>query len=115
MSGVAWPSIAAIVSIGTSLPEFITSVVAAKKGESDLALGNVIGSNIFNILFIIGISALISPMSVDPKLLIDGVIMILSTLLVYFYAYRKIDISRKESFSMLIFYIIYMAYLILAA
>ena len=104
-----------IVSIGTSLPEFITSVVAAKKGESDLALGNVMGSNIFNILFIIGISALISPMNVDPKLLIDGAIMILSTLLVYFYAYRKIDISRKESFSMLIFYIIYMAYLILAS
>ena len=59
-----------VVSIGTSLPEFVTSVIAATKGESDLALGNVIGSNIFNILFVIGASALISPMTVDPKLCI---------------------------------------------
>ncbi|WP_304969617.1 calcium/sodium antiporter [Romboutsia ilealis] len=58
-----------IVSIGTSLPEFVTSIIAATKGESDLALGNVLGSNIFNILFVIGASALISPMTVDPKLI----------------------------------------------
>jgi len=104
-----------IVSIGTSLPEFVTSVIAATKGESDLALGNVIGSNIFNILFIIGISGLISPMNVDPKLLVDGAIMILSTLLVYFYSYRKNNISKLESFSLLIFYLGYLAYLILTA
>lgn len=104
-----------IVSIGTSLPEFVTSIIAATKGESDLALGNVLGSNIFNILFVIGASALISPMTVDPKLIIDGAIMILSTILVYFYAYRKNDISKFESITLSLLYFGYMGYLIFIA
>ena len=104
-----------IVSIGTSLPEFVTSIIAARKGESDLALGNVIGSNIFNILFVIGASAIISPMTVGPKLLIDGAIMILSTILVYFYSFRKNNISKFESLSLLILYFGYMGYLIFTA
>ena len=104
-----------VVSIGTSLPEFVTSVIAATKGESDLALGNVIGSNIFNILFVIGASALISPMTVDPKLIIDGAIMILSTVLVYFYAYRKNDISKFESITLSLLYFGYMGYLVFTA
>ena len=104
-----------IVSIGTSLPEFVTSVIAATKGESDLALGNVIGSNIFNILFVIGASSLISPMTVDPKLIIDGAIMILSTVLVYFYAYRKNDISKFESITLSLLYFGYMGYLVFTA
>ena len=104
-----------IVSIGTSLPEFVTSVIAATKGESDLALGNVIGSNIFNILFVIGASALISPMTVDPKLIIDGAIMILSTVVVYFYAYRKNDISKFESITLSLLYFGYMGYLVFTA
>ena len=99
-----------VVSIGTSLPEFVTSVIAATKGESDLALGNVIGSNIFNILFVIGASALIS-----PKLIIDGAIMILSTVLVYFYAYRKNDISKFESITLSLLYFGYMGYLVFTA
>ena len=102
-----------IVSIGTSLPEFVTSVIAATKGESDLALGNVVGSNIFNILFILGASSVISPLTVNYKLIIDGIIMILSTLLVYFYAYRKNNISKLESLSLLVFYLLYLCYLIL--
>ena len=104
-----------IVSIGTSLPEFVTSIIAATKGESDLALGNVLGSNIFNILFVIGASALISPMTVDPKLIINGAIMILSTILVYFYAYRKNDISKFESITLSLLYFGYMGYLIFIA
>ena len=104
-----------VVSIGTSLPEFVTSVIAATKGESDLALGNVIGSNIFNILFVIGASALISPMTVDPKLIIDGAIMILSTVVVYFYAYRKNDISKFESITLSLLYFGYMGYLVFTA
>ena len=104
-----------IVSIGTSLPEFVTSIIAATKGESDLALGNVLGSNIFNILFVIGASALISPMTVDPKLIINGAIMILSTILVYFYAYRKNDISKFESITLSLLYCGYMGYLIFIA
>ena len=104
-----------IVSIGTSLPEFVTSIIAATKGESDLALGNVLGSNIFNILFVIGASALISPMTVDPKLIINGAIMILSTILVYFYAYRKNDISKFESITLSLLYFGYMGYLVFTA
>lgn len=104
-----------IVSICTSLPEFVTSIIAATKGESDLALGNVLGSNIFNILFVIGASALISPMTVDPKLIINGAIMILSTILVYFYAYRKNDISKFESITLSLLYFGYMGYLIFIA
>lgn len=104
-----------IVSIGTSLPEFVTSIIAATKGESDLALGNVHGSNIFNVLFVIGASALISPMTVDPKLIINGAIMILSTILVYFYAYRKNDISKFESITLSLLYFGYMGYLIFIA
>lgn len=104
-----------IVSIGTSLPEFVTSIIAATKGESDLALGNVLGSNIFNILFVIGASALISPMTVDPKLIINGAIMILSTILVYFYAYRKNDISKFESITLSLLYFGYIGYLIFIA
>lgn len=104
-----------IVSIGTSLPEFVTSIIAATKGESDLALGNVLGSNIFNVLFVIGASALISPMTVDPKLIINGAIMILSTILVYFYAYRKNDISKFESITLSLLYFGYMGYLIFIA
>lgn len=104
-----------VVSIDTSLPEFVTSIIAATKGESDLALGNVLGSNIFNILFVIGASALISPMTVDPKLIINGAIMILSTILVYFYAYRKNDISKFESITLSLLYFGYMGYLIFIA
>ncbi len=60
-----------IVAIGTSLPELVTSIIAATKGESDIALGNVIGSNMFNILFVLGASAAISPIAIDPKLFVD--------------------------------------------
>lgn len=104
-----------VVSIGTSLPELVTSVIAATKCKSDLALGNVLGSNIFNILFIIGISALISPIVVDSKLIIDATIMILSTILVYFYAARKNNISKLESLTLLLLYFWYVGYLVFTA
>ncbi|MGL5754656.1 MAG: calcium/sodium antiporter [Paraclostridium sp.] len=97
-----------IVSIGTSLPEFVTSVVAASKGESDIAIGNVIGSNIFNILFILGVSALISPMPVDPSLFLDIVIMIFVTIIAYVFALRKKDINKSEGIILIIAYVAYM-------
>ena len=65
-----------IVAVGTSLPELVTSIVAAKKGESEIALGNVVGSNIFNILFILGMSGLVHPLGCDPNALIDIIILI---------------------------------------
>ncbi len=104
-----------IVSIGTSLPEFVTSVIAAIKGESSIALGNVIGSNMFNILFVLGASAFISPMYIDPTLFIDTLFMIFVTILTYLFAVKKRDINKKESFILIILYVIYMIYLLLNA
>lgn len=104
-----------IVAIGTSLPEFVTSIIAASKGESAIALGNVIGSNMFNILFIIGLSAFISPMSIDPTLFIDAIFMIFATLITFFFAARKRDVTKFESISLITIYIVYMIYLIICA
>ncbi len=104
-----------IVAIGTSLPEFVTSIIAATKGESDLALGNVIGSNLFNILFVLGASSLISPMTINPTLIFDGLFMIFATFITFIFAYRKNDINKYESLSLIILYLIYMTNLILGA
>lgn len=100
-----------IVAIGTSLPELVTSMVAAKKGESDLALGNAIGSNIFNIVFILGFSALISPMTVDILAIIDTIAVIgVSALVLAFSATGK-KISRVEGGIMIVAYIAYFVYM----
>lgn len=104
-----------IVSIGTSLPEFITSIIAATKGESDIALGNVIGSNIFNILFILGVSSFISPITLQNGLLLDGIFMIIVTLITYIFASRKKDVNKIESLTLIGLYLFYMAYLIMTA
>lgn len=104
-----------IVAIGTSLPEFVTSVIAATKGEADIALGNVIGSNIFNILFILGISAAISPIVVDPAIFKDALLMILVTSITYIFAFRKRDINKFESSFLIVLYIVYMCNLVLTA
>ncbi len=102
-----------IVAIGTSLPELVTSMVAAKKGESDLALGNAIGSNIFNIVFILGFSALISPMTVDILAIIDTIAVIgVSALVLAFSATGK-KISRAEGAIMIAAYIGYFVYMFL--
>ena len=102
-----------IVAVGTSLPELVTSMVAAKKGESDLALGNAIGSNIFNIVFILGFSALISPMTVDILAIIDTIAVIgVSALVLAFSATGK-KISRVEGGIMIVAYIAYFVYMFL--
>lgn len=103
-----------VVAIGTSLPELVTSLVAATKGESDIALGNVIGSNVFNILFILGISSVISPMSIDTKLLIDSLFMIFATILTYVFSASKKEVNKFESISLVLLYIVYTAYLIIS-
>jgi cation:H+ antiporter len=100
-----------IVAIGTSLPELVTSMVAAKKGESDLALGNAIGSNIFNIVFILGASALIAPMTVDILSVIDTIAVIgVSALVLAFSATGK-KINRAEGGIMVGAYIAYFVYM----
>ncbi|MCI9501742.1 MAG: calcium/sodium antiporter [Hungatella sp.] len=101
-----------VVAFGTSLPELVTSVVASKKGENSLALGNVIGSNIFNILMVLALSAAISPMKVDPLSVFDAVFLIVSSCLVWYFAKTKGVISRAEGVMMLLLYGIYTVYII---
>lgn len=101
-----------IVGIGTSLPELFTSVTAIKKGENDIAIGNVIGSNIFNILFILGASSVIAPLTISSTMFIDIMIMLCSGLLVYLLALNKGKITRKKGLLMLIIYFIYIIYII---
>lgn len=100
-----------IVAVGTSLPELVTSMVAAKKGESDLALGNAIGSNIFNIVFILGSSALISPMTVDILAVIDTIAVIAISALVLAFSTTGKKISRTEGGIMVASYIAYLVYM----
>ncbi|MCR4790627.1 MAG: calcium/sodium antiporter [Treponemataceae bacterium] len=102
-----------IVAIGTSLPELVTSIVAAKKGECDLAVGNVVGSNIFNILLILGVSSTISPIELtDPNLLVDMLIMIGVCLATFAVSFDK-KIRRWEGIIMILMYAGYMVYIIL--
>lgn len=101
-----------IVAVGTSLPELVTSVVAAKKGETNLAVGNVLGSNIFNILFILGTSCTISPIVVQMESLVDNVIVIVFSLLTFLFAYTKKEIDKREGIVMLLSYVAYMVYAI---
>ena len=101
-----------IVSIGTSLPELVTSVVAARKNEVDMAVGNAVGSNIFNILMVLGMASAINPVALIRENITDIVILIVFSLIVWIYAATKRKISRKEGISMVCMYLIYMAYII---
>ena len=100
-----------IVAIGTSLPELVTSIVATRKGDSALALGNAIGSNIFNILFILGISAVISPLHILSESLIDCIILLISGILLFIFAFTKKSMSRTEGIICVLAYVGYTAYL----
>lgn len=93
-----------IVAVGTSLPELVTSVVAAGKGETGLAVGNVIGSNIFNILFILGISSAIQPIGVNVASIYDMVILIGTSVLVLLFSMKGKVINRIEGIIMLLIY-----------
>ncbi|MBQ3527969.1 MAG: calcium/sodium antiporter [Clostridia bacterium] len=104
-----------IVAIGTSLPELVTSIVAAKKGESGLALGNVIGSNIFNILFILGLSASITAIPVDTQAIINAVILLVVTALIYVACLIKKGMGRIVGALCVLGYVAYTAYLLVAA
>ena len=100
-----------VVAFGTSLPELVTSIVAAKKGEVDMALGNAIGSNIFNILFVLGLAGVISPMPFLMENIIDIMILIVLSLLIWGFAWTKEKISRKEGIVMLVLYVVYVIYI----
>lgn len=100
-----------IVAIGTSLPELVTSIVATRKGDSGLALGNAIGSNIFNILFILGMSAAISPLNVLNESIIDCVILLVSGIVLFIFAFTKKTMNRWEGATCVLLYAAYTVYL----
>lgn len=102
-----------IVAIGTSLPELVTSVVAGKKGEVDIAWGNIIGSNVFNILFVLGISSLLNAFIVDMQSIYDTVILLVVSTLVYLATAKSKRINRPVGAVMVLIYIIYTAYIIM--
>ena len=102
-----------IVAIGTSLPELVTSIVATKKGDSGLALGNAIGSNLFNILFILGFSAILSPLHVLNELIIDCGILLISSIFLFIFAKTKQHMSKLEGIVCIGLYLAYMGYLLI--
>ena len=105
-----------ICAVGTSLPELVTSLTAAKKGENDMAVGNVVGSNLFNILGILGVSGLISPIDLSASIsdsMIDGFILLGATILVFICCITGRKISRIQGGIMAGTYVIYMAYAIM--
>lgn len=103
-----------VVSLGTSLPELVTSVIAAIKKENDIAVGNVVGSNIFNIFFVLGLSSLISPISFTSQVLFDLIFLIVgSMILLTFVFFRKGKLGQIEGGLLTLMYIGYFAYIIL--
>ncbi len=100
-----------IVAIGTSLPELVTSVVAAKKGEVEMAIGNVIGSNIFNILLILGTSSSITPIAVATESVFDLVLLTAMSMVVYVFGWSKQKINRMEGAVMVAMYVAYSVYI----
>ncbi len=101
-----------IVALGTSLPELMTSLTAAKKGNADIAIGNIVGSNLFNVLFILGTTSLICPMPFGSEYLVDSILAIAAVLLLYIFAFRKHTLERKHGIIFLIIYGVYLYTLI---
>ena len=100
-----------IVALGTSLPELVTSVSAARKGEADIAIGNIIGSNLFNILFVVGTTALITPVVFEPVFLIDTLIAAAAVIFLWLSVLRRRILSRTSGIIMLAGYAVYFVYL----
>ncbi len=100
-----------IVALGTSLPELVTSVTAAKKGNADIAIGNIVGSNIFNILFVLGTSALITNIPYEANFIIDGIIAVAAGVLLWISTIKTKKITRPWGITMLVSYAAYVVYL----
>ena len=102
-----------IVAVGTSLPELVTSMVAAKKGENDIAVGNAIGSCIFNMLLILGLSSTLSPIKIQAISIVDNLVMAFSVILIVFFALKARKITRTHGIIMVGIYAIYLTYIVL--
>ncbi len=101
-----------IVAMGTSLPELATSVVAARKNELDMAIGNVVGSNIFNILMVLGVAAAISPIAFMTVNAIDIVVLLVFSAIVWLMCFKKKYLSKINGIIMIVLYVVYLIYLI---
>lgn len=101
-----------VVAGGTSLPELATSVVAARKGQSAIAIGNVIGSNVFNILMILGLTATISPLAIEGITTLDMAVMLVSVALVWFFSFTRYTVERWEGGLLVAGYLVYLWWLI---
>lgn len=102
-----------IVAFGTSLPELVTSVTAARKGKADIAIGNIVGSNIFNILFVVGTTALITPVAFAKGFIIDSAIALAAGLILWFGVMKEHKLKRPVGIIMLIAYAAYFVYLLI--
>jgi cation:H+ antiporter len=101
-----------VVAGGTSLPELATSVVAARKGQSAIAIGNVIGLNVFNILLSLGLTATISPLEIEGITTLDMVVMLLSVSLVWLFSFTRFTVERWEGAALVVGYLVYLGWLI---
>ena len=101
-----------VVAMGTSLPELATSVVAARKGRSAMAMGNVIGSNVFNILMILGVTGMITPMQIEGITMTDMGVRLVGRVLVWMFSYTKYKVARWEGFVLAAMFVGYMAWLV---
>lgn len=102
-----------IVAVGTSLPELVTSMVAAKKGENDIAVGNAVGSSIFNILLILGVSSSIAPIGFEFNTIVDVTIMLISAVLVFIFAFKKSQINKWHGLVLILVYVLYLVFIVL--
>lgn len=102
-----------IVALGTSLPELVTSVTAARKGEADIAIGNIVGSNIFNILFVVGLSALIRPVAFAPEFRFDSIISAVAAFCLIVFCHKNKTLKRPHGALLLAGYAIYFAAILL--
>ncbi len=102
-----------VVAIGTSLPELVTSIVAAKKGENDIAVGNAIGSCIFNVILILGFCSILAPANVDVQSIFDVVVMFITVVVVFVFSFKSKKINGVQGIIMCAMYAVYLTYIIL--
>lgn len=103
-----------IVALGTSLPELITSITAAKKGQADIAIGNIVGSNIFNILFVLGTASLIHDVPYARSFILDTIVAVASAVILFVCVFRKQKLTRSAGIIMLVGYAGYLTYMLIA-
>ncbi|MCL1866832.1 MAG: sodium:calcium antiporter, partial [Oscillospiraceae bacterium] len=104
-----------VVSVGTSLPELITSVEAGRKGESGIAIGNIVGSNIFNVMFVLGMAGTVSPLTVNAGMILDMAVLICVSLVTLLFVYTGRKVVRLEGGTMVAMYAAYMVFVCVKA